>query len=112
VAELGGLPPDRHHAVTAHVEEAIRQAAAGRSGEALREARAALFHDPRHLYSRLLLGQHLIPVDGERGREVLRELLQAAARLPPEDAVPCADGLSVGQLAAAARILLARGGDS
>jgi hypothetical protein len=90
------------------VHQAIVLADAGRREEALREVRAALFHDPRHLYSRLLLGQHLIPVDVARGREVLRELLDAASRLSPDEAVPCADGLSVGQLAAAARILLAR----
>ena len=47
-------------------------------------------------------------MDAQRGREVLRELLEAASALPPDEAVPCADGLSVGQIAAAARILLAR----
>ncbi|HEX9050827.1 MAG TPA: hypothetical protein VF841_09875, partial [Anaeromyxobacter sp.] len=81
---------------------------AGRTEDALREARAALFHDPRHLYSRMLLGRQLIGVDAARGREVLRELLAAAASLPQDDAVPSADGLSVGQLAAAVRLLLDR----
>jgi len=94
------------------VFEAIRLADAGRRDEALREVRAALFHDPRHLYSRLLLGKQLIPVDEQRGKEVLRELLDAAAQLSPDEAVPCADGLSVGQLAAVARILLARREDA
>lgn len=98
--------PDRGAAVAGHVHRALQHAQAGRGGAALREVRAALLHDPRHLYSRLLLGQQLIPVDAQRGREVLRQLVEAASRLPPGDAVPCADGLSVGQLAAAARILL------
>jgi chemotaxis methyl-accepting protein methylase len=101
-------PESRDAAVDAHVHRAIVLADAGRREEALREVRAALFHDPRHLYSRLLLGQHLIPIDAARARQVLRELLDAAARLSPDEAVPGADGLSVGQLAAAARILLAR----
>jgi chemotaxis methyl-accepting protein methylase len=100
--------PDREAAVAAHVERALRLAQEGQPGDALREVRAALLHDPRHLYSRLLLGQHLIPVDEARGREVLRELIDAAAALRQDDAVPCAEGLSVGQLAQVARILLAR----
>lgn len=99
---------EREAAVASHVEKALRHAQRGQGGEALREVRAALLHDPRHLYSRLLLGQQLIPVDEARGREVLRELLDAAAALRPDDAVPCAEGLSVGQIAAAARLLLAR----
>jgi chemotaxis methyl-accepting protein methylase len=99
---------EREAAVAAHVEKALQYAQAGHALAALREVRAALIHDPRHLYSRLLLGQQLIPVDARRGREVLRELLDAASALPPDGAVPSADGLSVGQLAAAARILLAR----
>jgi len=100
--------PDREAAVAAHVQKALQYAHAGHVLAALREVRAALLHDPRHLYSRLLLGQQLIPVDARRGREVLRELLEAASSLPPDEAVPCADGLSVGQIAAAARILLSR----
>jgi chemotaxis protein methyltransferase CheR len=99
---------DRDKTVAGHVEKALQYAHAGHALAALREVRAALLHDPRHLYSRLLLGQQLIPVDERRGREVLRELLEAASALPPDEAVPCADGLSVGQIAAAARILLAR----
>jgi chemotaxis protein methyltransferase CheR len=95
-------------AIADHVHAALQHAMAGRSADALRAARAALFHDPRHLYSRLLLGRALLPVDRPRGREVLRELLDAAARLPPEQAVPTADGLSVAQLAAVARHLLER----
>ncbi|BDG01087.1 CheR family methyltransferase [Anaeromyxobacter oryzae] len=92
--------------IAAHLHAALQHAGAGRTAEALRAARAALFHDPRHLYARLLLGQVLLPVDGPRGREVLRELLDAAERLPPDQAVPCAEGLSAAQLAAAARVLL------
>jgi len=41
-----------------------------------------------------------------RGHHMLRELLEQAARLPQDSAVPLADGLSVGQLADAARLLL------
>jgi hypothetical protein len=78
----------------------------------MREVRAALTHDPLHLYSRLLLGQQLIPVDAKRGREVLRELIVAASQLPAGEAVPGADVLSVGQIAAAARILLGRREDA
>jgi chemotaxis methyl-accepting protein methylase len=101
-------PRQRDNAVAVHLEKALRHAHAGHALEALREVRAALIHDPRHLYSRLLLGQQLIPVDERRGREVLQELIDAAAQLSPDEAVPCADGLSVGQLTAAARILLSR----
>ncbi len=92
--------------IAAHIRVSLEHAQAGRTGDALREARAALFHDPQHLYSRLLLGQHLIEVDAVRGREVLRELLDTASRLPADAAVPCAEGLCVGQLAAAAKVIL------
>lgn len=95
-------------AVDGHIRGALEHAHAGRHEEALREARAALFHDPRNLYSRMLVGRHLIVVDAPRGREVLRELLASAARLPADAAVPNAEGLSVGQLADAVRILLER----
>jgi chemotaxis methyl-accepting protein methylase len=95
-------------AIDRHVRDALSHAHAGRTEDALREARAALFHDPRHLYSRMLLGRHLVEVDAARGREVLRELLAAASALPADAAVPCADGLSVGQLAAAVKLLLDR----
>jgi chemotaxis methyl-accepting protein methylase len=98
--------PSRRDAVAGHLRAALEHAAAGRTADALRAARAALFHDPRLLFSRLLVGRHLIAVDAERGREVLRGLVAAAARLPPEDEVPCSDGLSVAQVAAAARLLL------
>ncbi|MGC3998983.1 MAG: CheR family methyltransferase [Anaeromyxobacter sp.] len=98
--------PHRDQALRAHLAEAVRHAQAGRPGDALAEARAALFHDPRDLYARLLLGQQLIPVDAPRARHLLRELVAAAARLAPELDVPSADGLSVGQLADAARLLL------
>ena len=98
--------PRRGDPVAVHLRDAIEHAEAGRSVEALREARAALFHDPRHLFSRLLVGRHLFPFDVRRAREVLRELVEAASRLPPDAEVPHADGLSVGQLAAAARLLL------
>ncbi|HET6440537.1 MAG TPA: CheR family methyltransferase [Anaeromyxobacter sp.] len=109
-----GPPParGREAAVSAHLERALRHAKDGQGSAALREVRAALLHDPRHLYSRLLLGQQLIPLDQARGREVLRGVLDAAAQLSPDEAVPCADGLSVGQVAAAARILLARREDA
>jgi predicted Zn-dependent protease len=87
---------------------ALEHAHAGRTEDALREARAALFHDPEHLYSRMLVGQHLVEVDSSRGREVLRALLESASALPADAEVPCADGLSVGQLAEAVKLLLAR----
>jgi chemotaxis methyl-accepting protein methylase len=99
-------PPRGGDPVAVHLRDAIEHAEAGRTLEALREARAALFHDPGHLFSRLLVGRHLIPFDAARAREVLRELVEAASRLPPDAEVPHADGLSVGQLAAAARLLL------
>jgi chemotaxis protein methyltransferase CheR len=96
----------RGERIARHVHVALEHAVAGRGAEALREARAALLHDPRHLYSRMLLGRQLIDVDAARGREVLRDLLASASSLPEDAAVPCADGLSVGQLAAAVRLLL------
>jgi chemotaxis methyl-accepting protein methylase len=94
--------------VDRQVHLALQHKLAGRGDDALRAARAALFLDPRHLYSRWLLGRELIPVDEARGREVLRELLDAVSRLPPDEEVPSAEGLSVAQLGAAVRILLAR----
>jgi len=98
----------RGDAIDRHIRVALEHAQAGRTEEALREARAALFHDPRHLYSRMLLGRNLIDVDAPRGREVLRDVLAAASSLPPDEEVPSADGLSVGQLAAAVKLLLDR----
>lgn len=95
-------------AVAAHLREALEHAGAGRTGDALREARAALFHEPGDLFSRMLLGQQLVTVDAVRGREVLRELLATATRLPADSSVPGADGLSVGQLATAVRLLLSK----
>ena len=95
-----------HDPIDRHIRIALEHAHAGRTLDALREARAALFHDPRHLYSRMLLGRHLIDVDAARGREVLRDLLAATAALPQDAAVPSADGLSVGQLTDAVRVLL------
>jgi len=94
--------------VAGHVSAALEHARAGRAEDAVRAARAALFHDPRHLLSRLVLGRHLAAVDAPRGRQVLRELLATASRLPADGAVPSADGLSVGQLVAAVRLLLER----
>jgi chemotaxis protein methyltransferase CheR len=95
-------------AVARHVRVAVDHARAGRGVEALREARAALFHDPGQLFPRLLVAEQLMAVDERRGRQVLLELLEQAGRLPSEAAVPLADGLSVGQLADAARLLLGR----
>lgn len=109
-----GPPParaaarSRGAAVAGHVRVSLEHARAGHAEEALREARAALFQDPRSLYSRLLLGRQLLEAGAPRGREVLRALLQAASGLPGDAELPCADGLSVGQLAAAVRLLLAR----
>lgn len=67
--------------------------------------------DGHDLLARLLLGKRLLGVDAGRAREVLLDLDAAASRLPPDAAVPSADGLSVGQLAAAARLLLAGAGE-
>ena len=93
-------------AAAVHIGTAVEHARAGRGLEALREARAALFHDPRQLFPRLLVAEQLVAVDEARGHRMLRELLEQAARLPPEAPVPLADGLSVAQLAHAARLLL------
>ena len=90
-------------------QAALAHAAAGRRDEALREARAACFHDPRGLFSRLVLGRELMAFDRGRGRAVLAELLEQAITLPAEAEVPHAPGLSVGQLTAAARLLMLRG---
>jgi chemotaxis protein methyltransferase CheR len=99
----GRAPSD---AAAAHVRTAVEHARAGRSVAALREARAALFHDPHQLFPRLVVAEQLITFDPARGHRMLRELLEQAARLPQEAAVPLADGLSVGQIADAARLLL------
>jgi chemotaxis protein methyltransferase CheR len=101
------VPRPPSDAVAAHIRVAVEHARAGRGFEALREARAALFHDPLQLFPRLLVAEQLMGVDGARGRKMLRELLEQAARLPQDSSVPLADGLSVGQLAHAARLLLA-----
>jgi chemotaxis protein methyltransferase CheR len=93
-------------AASEHIRVAVEHARAGRSLEALREARAALFHDPRQLFPRLLVAEQLIALDEARGKGMLRELLEHASTLPQEASVPLADGLSVGQLAHAARLLL------
>jgi chemotaxis protein methyltransferase CheR len=93
-------------AVAGHIRVAVEHARAGRTLEALREARAALFHDPGQLFPRLLVAEQLIAIDVRRGQVMLRALLEQAARLPQDSAVPLADGLSVGQLADAARLLL------
>jgi chemotaxis protein methyltransferase CheR len=103
----GPRPRPPSDAVAAHIRVAVEHARAGRGFEALREARAALFHDPTQLFPRLLVAEQLLGVDGARGREILRELLEQAARLPQDSSVPLADGLSVAQLADAARLLLA-----
>ncbi len=95
-----------HRVAEEHMQRALEHAAAGRSADALREARAAFFLDPRHLLSRLILGRELLPHDRERGREVLRDLLAHASALPQEAGVPSAPGLSVAQVASAARLLL------
>ncbi len=96
-------PPERH------ARAALEHGAAGRSAEALREARAACFHDPRELLSRLVLGRELLAVDHLRGRAVLAELVELTGSLPAESSVPYAPGLSVGQLTAAAILLMKRG---
>jgi chemotaxis methyl-accepting protein methylase len=107
-AEPADAPGARDDAIAAHIRVALEHAHAGRTADALREARAAVFHDPMHLYSRMLLGLHLIEVDSARGREVLRALLETASTLPGDAEVPCADGLSVRQLTEAVELLLAR----
>jgi hypothetical protein len=56
----------------------------------------------------MLEGQQLIRVDAARGREVLRGVLSAAARLPSDAEVPRSDGLTIAQLETAVRLLLSR----
>lgn len=103
-------PPSRQDGpVSQHALAALQHGAAGRSAEALREARAACFHDPRNLLSRLVLGRQLLSVDRTRGCAVLADLLDVTDALPAESAVPQAPGLSVGQLTAAALLLMNRG---
>ncbi len=89
-----------------HLNRALEYAGAGRKNDAVREARAALFLEPGHLFSGLLLGRELLPSDRERGREMLRGVLERASLLPPEAVVRFAPGLSVAQVASAARLLL------
>jgi chemotaxis methyl-accepting protein methylase len=104
-----GRPPERApqaDPAAVHIRSAIEHATAGRSRDAVREARAACFLDPRHLLSRMVLGQALIATDKERGHEVLRELLHHVSVLPQEAEVPSAPGLRIGQLTAAVRLLL------
>jgi len=102
-------PHRQEPAPARHAMAALEHTAAGRSAEALREARAACFHDPRQLLSRLVLGRELMAVDHLRGRAVLAELVELTGALPAEASVPYAPGLSVGQLTAAALLLMKRG---
>jgi chemotaxis protein methyltransferase CheR len=106
---LPTAPPRQEPAPARHALAALEHTAAGRSAEALREARAACFHDPRQLLSRLVLGRELMAVDHLRGRAVLAELVELTGSLPAEASVPYAPGLSVGQLTAAALLLMKRG---
>jgi CheR methyltransferase, SAM binding domain len=92
-----------------HTQAALEHTAAGRSAEALREARAACFHEPGQLLSMLVLGRELLEVNRFRGRAVLAELLALTGTLPAEAAVPLAPGLSVSQVSAAAQLLMRRG---
>lgn len=105
-AAAAGPARGEPRAAEEHLRRALEHAGAGRGREALQEARAALFLEPRHLFSRLLLGRELLSHDRERGRQVLRDLLRHASLLPPEADVPFAPGLSVAQVARAARLLL------
>jgi chemotaxis protein methyltransferase CheR len=105
-ARAPAASPGAGERIAGHVRVALEHALAGRGAEALREARAALLQDPKDLYSRMLLGRQLICVDAARGREVLFDLLESASSLPADAAVPCADGLAVGQLADAVKLLL------
>ena len=106
-AEAAPSPaPRRRHLAEEHLQRALEHAGAGRGRDALREARAALFLEPRHLLLRLLVGRELLPHDRARGRQVLSDLLEHASLLPPEADVPFAPGLSIAQLARAARLLL------
>jgi chemotaxis methyl-accepting protein methylase len=102
--------PVRAAIAARHAEGALAHAAAGRAHEAVREARAACLQDPRHLFSRMVLGRELIAVDAARGREVLRDVLRETDAMPQDAEVPSAPGLSVGQLASAVRLILAREG--
>ncbi len=107
---LAPAPPLRaEEAPALHARAALEHTAAGRSAEAIREARAACFHDPRQLLSRLVLGRELLSVDHLRGRAVLAELVELTGALPAEASVPYAPGLSVGQLNAAALLIMRRG---
>ncbi len=105
-AAAAGPARGEPRAAEEHLRRALEHAGAGRGMEALREARAALFLEPRHLFSRLLLGRELLSHDRERGRQVLRDLLRQALLMPQEADVPFAPGLSVAQVARAARLLL------
>jgi chemotaxis methyl-accepting protein methylase len=110
-SRLSAAPLLLEEAPARHALAALEHTAAGRSAEALREARAACFHDPRQLLSRLVLGRELLATDQPRGRAVLAELVELTSALPAESSVPHAPGLSVGQLTAAAILLMRRGSD-
>jgi chemotaxis protein methyltransferase CheR len=105
-AAVARAAPRERRLAEEHLHRALEHAGAGRGADALREARAALFLEPGHLFLRLLLGRELLSHDRERGREVLRTVLEQTSLLPPEADVPFAPGLSVAQLASAARLLL------
>ncbi len=101
-AGRGGVVPDRGH----DEQRGDHPGTLAPELAAVQEARAALYHDPRHLFSWFLFGKELIAVDDARGRRVLEELLQHVSGLPPEGEILSAPGLSAGQMVAATRLLL------
>lgn len=93
-----------------HLRAALAHAAAGREAEALEEARRACSLRPDDLTTRLVLAQALSAVDEERGRAALRDLLDSVGSASADAGLASAPELSLEQVAAAARLLLAEKG--
>ncbi len=91
-------------------ERLLKSAMENAGEQGLQDARAAVFLSPNHPLARLVLGKQLMKVDLPAGRRLLRELMSTLGPLAQEDEVPLSNGLSVGQVADAARLLLGEGG--
>src|SRR5262249_10093725 len=69
-------PARPRRAADDYIRQALALYQSGRYEEALREARAGAYANPRSLHTRMFIGQILLRVDPPRGRRVLEELSQ------------------------------------
>lgn len=89
-----------------HLREALALYQRGRYDEALREARASAYENPRSLHARMCVGQILLQVDPPRGRRVLEELAYELKGQTDGASITPSDDLTFGQLRRAVDLLL------